>query len=109
MARESFTASCSASTRTASSRMVLASSALIPETRSRAMTWSCVARARSSLALSISRSRSPISLFEHLGPLIELLVPLDQSTFLGAQLVAARPRLFLGLACRRASRPSLRG
>jgi hypothetical protein len=40
-----------------------------------------------------------ISLFEHLGPLIELLVPLDQSTFLGAQLVAARPRLFLGLAC----------
>ena len=58
IARDSFTASCSASTRTASSSIALASSALRPETRSSAATCSCVALARSSLALSSSRSRS---------------------------------------------------
>ena len=52
------TASCSASSRTASSRMPLASSADRPLTASRATTCSWRARATSSRAFSRSRSRS---------------------------------------------------
>ena len=58
MARASLTASCSASSRTASSRTPFASSADMPDTRSRAATCSPWARARSSRVLSSSRSRS---------------------------------------------------
>ena len=58
MARAIFTASCSASSRTASMRMLRASSAFMFATRSRAATCSPWARARSSRVLSSSRSRS---------------------------------------------------
>ncbi len=58
IARAIFTASCSASSRTASTRTALASSADIPDARSRAATCSCWARASSSRDLSSSRSRS---------------------------------------------------
>ena len=56
--RASLTASCSASSRTASSRRLFASSALTPLTRSRASTCSWWAFASSSRVLSRSRSRS---------------------------------------------------
>ena len=101
MARAILTASCSASSRTASMRMPLASSADRLATRSRAATCSPWARARSSRVLSSSRSRSielAIALLEHVGALVELLVALEQAALQAGELAAPGACLFLGFA-----------
>ena len=85
MARPSFTASCSASARTASSSMALASSALMPDTRSRALDL-LLGRAGQVLLglveLALAFEQLAVTLLEHLRALIELLVALDQPAFL---------------------------
>ena len=101
MARPSLTASCSASARTASRSIDLASSADMPDTRSSATTCSPMARVSSSFDLSSSRSRSR-SLRSRCSSisaaLVELLVALDEAPLLRGQLAAACPGLFLGFA-----------
>ncbi len=100
MARASLTASCSASARTASRSIALASSADRPETRSRACDL-LLGRAGELLAglveLALALEELAIALLEHLAALIELLVALHEAPLLGGQLVPAGPGLLLRL------------
>ena len=111
--RASFTASCSASSRIASRSTPLASSADIPETCSRAATRSWLSLA-SGLALVLEVPLAVVDLaallLEHVGALVELLVPREEAALevleLGPRLSAPPPR---PRAAGEASRPSPRG
>ena len=79
----------------------MASSALSPETRSRATTCSWVRPGEVLLGLvelALAVEQLAVALLEHLRPLVQLLVALGEASFLGGELVASGPRLLLRLA-----------
>ena len=101
MARAILTASCSASARTASSSMPLASSALMPGHPLQGVDLLLGGPGEVLLRLvelALAVDELAIALLEHLGALVELLVAVGQPSLLGGQLVAPGPRLVLGLA-----------
>ena len=113
IARASLTASCSASSRTASSRIALASSADMPDTRSSAATCSLLGPGEvlaGLVELALALEELAVALLEHVAALVELLVALEEAALEAGELARAwraprpRPR-----AAGAASRPSPRG
>ena len=113
IARDSLTASCSASSRIASSSTPLASSADSPDTRSSATTCSWCSRVEL-LALVLEVALAVVDLaallLEHVRALVELLVARQEAPLEVLELGPLRARLVLGLARQgAASRPWPRG
>ena len=101
IARASFTASCSASSRTASMRMPLASSADMPGDAFEGGDLLAVGPGQLVAGLvevALALEQLAIALFEHVGALVELLVALEEPSLEAGQLAATSAGLFLGLA-----------